>query len=346
MIAAGVATGRRDESHGATRTVAMVGFEGFQLLDVTGPLEVFAQAGRVLREDDPARPPPYRVIFSARERGNVRSSSGVSLLCECAWRELPAADTLLVAGGAGIRQAREDTALLDWLRARAGQSRRFGSVCTGAMLLAWAGLLEGRRATTHWQHTTELSKLVPSANVAAEAIFVRDRELWTSAGVLAGMDMALAMVEEDWGKSLALEVAQRLVMHLKRPGGAAQRSTALEAQAAAAGGRFRRLSEWITQHLGEDLSIPLLAAKLDMSPRHFARCFREELGVTPAKFIEQLRFDAAQQALAEGHDSVEEVAGHCGFGCAETLRRVFQRRLGMGPSAYRRQAKPDENGAA
>jgi len=326
--------------------VALLGFEGFQLLDLTGPLEVFSQAARLLKRDDDARPPPYRVIFCAPERGNIRCSSGPGLLCECAWRELPETDTLLVVGGAGITRLCEDGALLEWLRARFQRSRRFGSVCTGAMLLARAGLLDGRRVTTHWQHTAELAQLVPSAHVVPEAIFVQDKGLWTSAGVLAGMDMALAMVAEDWGQPLALEVAQRLVMYLQRTGSVAQRSTALEAQAAAAEGRFRRLADWIMQHLHEDLSVPRLAAKFDMSPRHFARCFREELGVTPAKFIEQLRFDAARQALDEGGASVEEIARRCGFGCAETLRRVFQRRLGMGPSAYRRQAGEGLRGSA
>jgi len=346
VIGADTPAASAEELRGGTRTVALVGFAGFQLLDVTGPHEVFSQAARLLQQDDSARPPPYRVIFCAPERGNIPCSSGLSLLCECAWRELPQVDTLLVVGGAGIWRACEDEALLSWLCARANQSRRFGSICTGAILLGHAGVLDGRRVTTHWKHTAELARLVPSARVASEAIFVQDGSLWTSAGVLAGMDMALAMVEQDWGKSLALEVARRLVMYQQRAGSAAQRSTALEAQAAAAEGRFRQLADWIPHHLAEDLSVPRLAARFDMSPRHFARCFREELGVTPAKFIEQLRFEAARQALGEGSASVEDVAGRCGFGCAETLRRVFQRRLGMGPSAYRRQAREGQHGTA
>ena len=344
MTGADTPAASANEPRVATRTVALVGFEGLQLLDLTGPVEVFSQATRLLQEEGDARTPAYRVIFSAPERGRVASSSGLSLLCECARRELPETDTLLVVGGAGTWRASEDETLLDWLRERAHQSRRFGSVCTGALVLGRAGLLDGRRATTHWQYIGELARLVPTARVSPEAIFVQDGNLWTSAGVLAGMDMALAMVEQDWGKSLALEVARRLVMYQQRAGSAAQRSTALEAQAAAAEGRFRQLADWIPHHLAEDLSVPRLAARFDMSPRHFARCFREELGVTPAKFIEQLRFEAARQALGEGSASVEDVAGRCGFGCAETLRRVFQRRLGMGPSAYRRQAREGQHG--
>ena len=317
-----------------TRLVAMIGFEGIQVLDVTGPLEVFSRASRLLLEQGKARVEPYRVMLAAREPGSVRTSSGLALVADCAWRDLPEVDTLLVSGGVGTRALLGDERFITWLRERAPRASRHGAVCTGAMLLARAGLLDGRRATTHWAFIRELAELAPTARIEADAIFVRDGALWTSAGVTAGMDMALAMVEQDWGRALALEVAHLLVMHLKRAGGSSQYSASLEAQAKAIDSRFRHLAAWITENLAAELSIPALAEKAQMSPRHFARCFQEEIHITPAKFVERVRFEAARQLLATG-DNLEDVAARCGFGSAETLRRVFLRRAGVGPAAFR-----------
>ena len=318
-----------------TRVIVLVGFEGIQILDVTGPLEVFSRASRLLLAEGRAAIEPYRVRFAARERGPVSSSSGLQLVADCAWRDLPTPDTLLVSGGIGTHAALNDREFIDWLRRRAPQARRYGAVCTGAMLLARAGLLAQRRVTTHWAFTQLLAELAPTARVETDPIFVRDGSLWTSAGVTAGMDMALAMVEQDWGRKLALDVAHQLVMPLKRHAGASQVSTSLAAQAQALDGRFRQLSAWIMANLATELSIPVLAQQAGISPRHFARCFQDEIGVTPAKFVERARFEAARQMLAEDELTLEKVAARCGFGSAETLRRVFIRRVGMSPAAYR-----------
>lgn len=323
------------------RAVAMVGFAGFQVLDVTGPLEVFSRASRLLMEQGTTDREAYRVQFAAREAGPVRSSSGLELVADCAWRDLPEVDTLLVSGGAGTGDAMQDEELLAWLVARAPLARRFGSVCTGAMLLARAGLLDQRRVTTHWAFLDRLAALAPAARVMPDAIFARDEQLWTSAGVTAGMDMALAMIEEDWGRRLSLEVARQLVMHLKRAGSSPQLSPSLEAQSRALETRFANLAAWMAGHLDEELSVPQLAARMEMSPRHFARAFGEELGVTPAKYVEQQRFDAAAGLLSAGDQSVERIAQLCGFGSAETMRRVFIRRAGIGPAEYRRRLQRD-----
>ena len=317
----------------------MVGFDGIQILDVTGPLEVFARTSRLLQERGITGTPSYEVVLVAREPGPVATSSGVPLVAARAWRDLGPVDTLLVSGGVGTRAAMEDAELIEWLPRAARRARRFGSVCTGALLLAKAGLLAERRITTHWAFVQELADLAPSARIDAEAIFTRDDRLWTSAGVTAGMDMALAMVEEDWGRKLAIEVAQLLVMYLKRPGGLSQFSAPLAVQALAAEGRFRNLVSWMVVHLEEDLSVRALAERVDMSARNFGRCFTAEVGVTPAKLVEQMRCEAAQRLLRDREMTVEAVAKRCGFGSAETLRRVFLRRLGRGPAAFR--SSPD-----
>jgi transcriptional regulator GlxA family with amidase domain len=329
----------RNSTPDHVREVAMVGFEGIQVLDVTGPLEVFSRAGRLLVEQRRTRQAPYRVSLVAGEGGPLGCSSGMALVAERSWRDLGPVDTLLVSGGVGVTEALRDEALLAWLAVRAPQARRYGAVCTGALLLGRAGLLAGRRVTTHWASVRPLAELVPTARIEPDAIFVRDGRLWTSAGVTAGMDMALAMVEEDWGRRLALEVARDLVMYLKRAGGQPQRSAYLESQMLAGGGQLRRIALWIVENLAEDLSVVSLAQRTGMSPRHFSRCFQAELGSTPAKFVERARFEAARQRVEEGQECLESIAFQCGFGTVETLRRVFVRRTGLAPNAYRLRAR-------
>jgi transcriptional regulator GlxA family with amidase domain len=324
-----------------TRRIAMVGFDGLQLLDVTGPLEVFSLASRLLLEQGRTAVPAYEVVLAARQAGPVTSSSGLALLAACGWERLGPVDTLLVSGGRGVEQALRDGGLVAWLRRAAPAARRFGSVCTGALLLARAGLLDERRVTTHWAFLGRLADMAPAARIQPDAIFVRDGQLWTSAGVTAGMDMALAIVEQDWGRPLALIVARQLVMYLKRPGRHSQYSATLAAQSAGAEGRFRDLMDWVFEHLDKDLSVAALAERVDMSPRHFGRSFKEETGLTPARFVEQARFEAAQRLLAEGDEPLETVAAQCGFGSAETLRRVCHRRTGMSPVAYRLRLQRD-----
>ena len=321
--------------HSGVRRVAIIAYEDFQILDVTGPLEVFGRVSRLLREQGATRGDAYRAVVAAREPGPVRCSSGFEIVASCSYRDLGGVDTLLVAGGIGTPAAQEDAELLAFLRRRAPTARRYGAVCTGSLVLAAAGLLDGRRATTHWGWMDRLAALAPTASLEPDAIFVRDERLWTSAGVTAGMDMALAMVEEDWGRDAALMAARQLVLFLKRPGGQSQYSAHLAAQETIGPARFEALKAWLLAHLDQDLSVEALAGQCAMSPRNFARAFVREVGTTPAKFVERARVDEARRLLEDSRLGVDQVAARCGFGTAETLRRVFLRRLAVAPSAYR-----------
>jgi transcriptional regulator GlxA family with amidase domain len=313
------------------RRVVIVAFPGVQPIDVIGPAEVFHTAARL-------DPPGYSVELVATKPGSVRSSTvGLTVDRTIAGCRGPI-DTLVVAGGNGVRDAIQDERLVSWLRAAAKRSRRVCSVCTGAFLLGEAGLLEGRRATTHWAGCTTLADRFPSVTVEPDQIFVRDGDLYTSAGVTAGMDLALALVEKDLGRATALEVARWLVLFVKRPGGQSQFSAQLAAQTADRA-PLRELQDWIAGNLGADLSVPTLAARAHMSERNFARAFRKELGMTPGAYVETARVEAARMALESGGTPVEEVARQTGFGTVETMRRAFHRRLGVGPADYRARFK-------
>jgi transcriptional regulator GlxA family with amidase domain len=242
-------------------------------------------------------------------------------------------DTLMVAGGAGVQAAAADLVLVDWVRQRAMQARRVASVCTGAFLLAATGMLDGRRAATHWTVCAELARSFPAIRVESDPIFVRDGAVWTSAGVTAGIDLALALVEEDLGRTLALAVARYLVVFLKRPGGQAQFSTALSLQTAE--DRFAALHEWINRHLADDISLDLLASQAGMSERSFSRHYVEATGLTPARAVERLRVEAARRLLSETRLPVKRIAQRCGFGSEETMRRSFLRLLAATPQDYR-----------
>ncbi|MGZ8676474.1 MAG: GlxA family transcriptional regulator, partial [Solirubrobacterales bacterium] len=243
-------------------------------------------------------------------------------------------DTLVVAGGFGVHEAVGDEALVRWLRSAAGRSRRVASVCSGSFLLARAGLLEGRRATTHWSSCEELARRHPEITVDPDPIFVHDGDVWTSAGVTAGMDLSLALVERDLGRETALAVARWLVLFLQRPGGQAQFSSHLAAQLADRA-PLRELQSWIADNLDEDLRVEALADRAAMSPRNFARTFRREIGLTPAAYVEALRVERARQCLEQDSDPIERVADRCGFGTPETMRRAFARRVGIAPADYR-----------
>ena len=243
-------------------------------------------------------------------------------------------DTLVVAGGRGARAAGRDERLIAWLRLAARRSRRVTSVCTGAFLLARAGLLDGRRATTHWAACGALARTFPSIEVDPDPIFVRDGNVYTSAGVTAGIDLALALVEEDLGRRASLDVARQLVLFVRRSGGQAQFSAGLAGQAAERPS-LRELQDWIGDHLDEDLSVAALAARAYMSPRNFARVFAREVGTTPAAYVESLRLERARMLLETTDLQLEEIAARCGFGTVETLRRAFGRRLHVSPSGYR-----------
>lgn len=311
------------------RRVVVVAFPDFQSLDVTGPTEAFSLADRA------AGGGAYEVELIAGDGGPIVSSSGLSVNPH---RSLPACrgpiDTLIVAGGLGVRAAAADERLVPWLRVAARRSRRVCSVCTGAFLLARAGLLEGRRATTHWAACDALQRTYPTTEVQPDPIFVRDGNVYTSAGVTAGIDLALALVEEDLGSSAALDVARGLVLFIRRPGGQAQFSSGLTSQSAARPS-IRGLQDWIADDLAADLSVPALAERAFMSPRNFARVFTREVGVTPAAYVARLRLERARTLLETTPMQVEEVARDCGYQTVETLRRAFGRALHVSPSDYR-----------
>jgi transcriptional regulator GlxA family with amidase domain len=324
--------------------VIMFAYADAQVLDITGPLEIFGRASRWLRDKGITRGLPYTVEVVAGEAGPLRTSSGIRLMAERAYREVKAADTLLVTGGVGFREAMHDEAALCWIRRIAARAKRVGSICTGAMVLARTGLLDGRRATTHWAYCDEFAASTAVEAVCADRIFVRDGNVFTSAGVTAGMDMALAMVEDDWGQPVALAVAQELVMYLKRPGGQSQFSRHLAAQFGDSD-RLRDLQLWMLDHLAEDLSVPALARRAAMSERNFARRFVEAVGLAPGKYVEQARIEAARRSLEQTNHDVARIAACCGFGSAERMRRVFVKHLAIPPSEYRerfRSAKPEE----
>jgi transcriptional regulator GlxA family with amidase domain len=309
------------------RRIVIVAFPGVQTLDVTGPAEVLRAATRL-------RPPGYEIVVAAPEVGPLRTSTVTMVPDQPLSSCTEPIDTLIVAGGTGTREAEHDEALISWLRDAAGRTRRVTSVCTGAFLLARAGLLDGRSATTHWASCADLAERYPAVAVEPDPIFVRDGNVATSAGVTAGMDLALALVEEDLGRDVALEAARWLVLFLKRPGGQAQFSAQLAAQTADRA-PLRELQAWIPDHLDQDLSVPALARRAGMSDRNFARAFRRETGVTPAAYVEAARVESARIALESGDLPVESVALQAGFGTVETLRRAFRRRVGVSPVDYR-----------
>ncbi len=330
---------------GEPRRVALLAFPEVQSLDVIGPLEVFSSASRLLlREPGPPRPGYRLELLSSSGDGPLRMSCGLSLLAQgLPSTSAPAPDTLIVAGGEGTRAAVADPALVAWLRAVAPGVRRLASVCTGAFLLAEAGLLDGRRATTHWSACPLLARRHPRVQVDADPIFVRDGSVYTSAGVTSGMDLALALVEEDHGRELALAVARWLVLFLKRPGGQSQFSAQLSSQLASRQ-PLQELQAWIIENVHRDLSVAVLAARAGMSPRNFARVFTRELGATPALFVEIARVEAARRRLEEdGGRGIEAIAAECGFGSAETMRRAFLRRVRVSPSDYRTRFQANPN---
>jgi transcriptional regulator GlxA family with amidase domain len=313
------------------RVVEILAYPAVQLLDVAGPLQVFASANELAAGQGMAPPYAPRIVSAAGPL--VTSSAGLALMAAPLPRVRVPLDTLLIAGGPGVHAAAADAALLAWVQGRARQARRVASVCTGAFLVAAAGLLNGRRAATHWLHCDELGRRFPAIRVEPDPIFVRDGKIWTSAGVTAAIDLALALVEDDIGRSLALAVARHLVMFLKRPGGQAQFSTALSLQGA--DDRFGALHDWIAGRLTDDLSVPVLARQAGMSERNFSRRYAAATGTTPARAVERLRVEAARRLLSDTPMPIKRIAARCGFGSEETLRRSFWRLLAATPQDYR-----------
>jgi transcriptional regulator GlxA family with amidase domain len=321
------------------RQIAILVYPGVQSLDVTGPQEVFVGAHGLLHATDPSDP-GYEVQVISGDGDPLRCSSGLKIVPDCDFSGAPTnLDTLIVAGGFGSREASLDRATLDWIAGASKRARRTASVCTGAFLLAAAGLLDGRRATTHWGAAAELARLYPSVSVDPEPIFLRDGPIWTSAGVTAGMDLALALVEEDISRDLALTIARHLVLFLRRPGNQSQFSATLAAQEPVRE-PLREARRHVLENIDADLSVEALAQLAHMSPRHFARSFRAETGVTPARYVESVRVEAARRALEDTSAPVASIASACGFGTPETMRRSFLRSLGVAPAEYRRRFHP------
>jgi transcriptional regulator GlxA family with amidase domain len=324
-----------------TRRVVFVAFDECQILDLTGPLEVFSMASRVTGGSKPA----YRTEVATLSGDPFRASCGVEIRPDRALSSVAGRiDTLVVIGGLGTRSALASSALVGWIGRAARRSRRIVSVCSGAYLLAAAGLLDGKRATTHWAECERLAAMFPSITVEHDPIFVRDGDVWTSAGVTAGMDLALHLVEDDLGADVARAAARELVMFVQRPGGQAQFSTQLAAQRPA-GSALKALESWIPDHLDEDLAVPTLAARCAMSARHFARAFRSELGVTPGTYVGAMRVEAARRLLETTGRGIGDIASTCGFGTIETMHRCFRRTLGVTPGQYRDRFSPERRSA-
>ncbi len=309
--------------------IAIVAFPGFQPLDVVGPFDAFTGAARAGAA--------YDVVVAAPRRGVVRGDNGLALVAHTSLAALARApvDTLLVAGGAGTRAAGDDPAVVRAVAAAARRARRVASVCTGSFLLAAAGLLDRKRATTHWAYCDALARRFPRVTVEADPIYVRDGRVWTSAGVTAGIDLALALIEADHGRDLALLVARWLVVFVRRAGGQSQFSPPLAAQAAASS-PLRDLQAFIVEQPAADLSVPALAGRAHMSVRHFGRVFRETTGATPAAFVERVRVDAARRMLEDHRGrAIDDIAAAAGFGSPDALRRAFARGVGLNPREYR-----------
>jgi len=304
------------------------------LLEAVGIADIFHQANRTLAPSSAL--PRYRVQLASTQRHRVaHGRSGVNILTDASLADLNPQtgwETLMVTGRGSAPS--DAVAVAPWMAQAAPHCRRVVSICTGAFHLAEAGLLDGRRATTHWKAVNELSLGYPKIRVEPDPIYVKDEKYWTSAGASSGFDLALALVEEDLGFVVAREVARYLVLFLRRPGGQSQFSSFLEAQAAGPG-PIRDLQVWALGHLNQDLGVDQLANRVAMSPRNFARVFTREAGTTPARFVEQIRLEAARQRLETGRESLDEVAAACGWGTALTLRRVFEKHLGISPSDYR-----------
>jgi transcriptional regulator GlxA family with amidase domain len=315
------------------KKIIMLSVPPAQGVDVIGPLEAFGIASRKLEETSGRCGYQTELVTNATDLA-LATSSGVKILAHRHYQQVKGKfDTLVIAGGAGTRGPR-DPALLDWLRRTATQTRRVCSICTGALLLADAGLLDGKRATTHWRFVDSFARRHPAVSWDPNPIFVRDGSIYTSAGISAGMDLSLALIEEDYGSALALDVARHMVIFLRRPGSQAQFSVALAAQAAERRS-LQELQVWIAENLGKKLSVEALAARAAMSTRNFARVFARELGKTPARYVEQARIEAARTQLATTDDNLEQIASRCGFSSAELLRRCFLRQFKIAPSQYR-----------
>ena len=314
------------------RQVAIVGFEDMMSLDLTGPLEAFTSA----RIESPSgrHEPCYKVTIAALGAKSFRSESGLRMTASCSLSSLRQVDTLIIPGGRSMRDPAINAKLADWISRSVREIRRVATVCTGAYGLAATGLLDGRRATTHWMFCRDLAARYPKIKVDANALYIRQGKFYTSAGVTAGIDLSLALIEEDFGPQVALAVARELVVYLKRPGGQEQYSEPLKFQAQSSS-RFAELAPWMMAHLGRDLSVERLAEQVCLCPRQFSRRFKYEFKSSPAAFVQRLRLDEARKRLSAAESSVEAVARSVGFQDPDSFRRAFVKRFGVAPSTFR-----------
>lgn len=307
-------------------------YSGMLALDVTGPADVFQAANDLLSSNGRGEE-GYELVFSALEPGPVSTSSGLRFYAD-SYIGIQAVDSLLVPGGMATEAVSCDSAIVKAVRLAALKAQRIVSICSGVFLLAAAELLDGRRVTTHWAMANRLAECYPKLCVDPDAIYIQDGNIATSAGVTAGIDLALALVEDDYGPTLSIEIARLLLLYRRRPGNQSQFSTPLAMQAKA-GKRFKDLIDWLETHLDQNLTVERLAEQVHMSPRNFARIFPAETGMSPGRFIEQLRIDRARELIESGAEGFESVAHESGFGREERMRRAFQRRLGINPAQYR-----------
>lgn len=324
---------RKTKGNSATvRTIGILGYADVQALDLVGPADAFAIADEHLRAKGSAA--VYKVVVLGLTRRAFAAESGVLLKPHTTLDRASSLDTLLISGGRGLRVREHYQRVANWILERDGSIRRIASICTGIYALAATGLLDGKRVTTHWKFARDVAQRFPRIQVDADAIFIKAGKFYTAAGITAGIDLALALIEEDHGPELALGVARELVVYLKRPGGQEQYSEPLQFQTRSSD-RLSDLAPWISAHLKQDLSVESLAERACLSPRHFTRRFKEAFGVNPGEFVENLRLDEARRRLANSSSTIEGVADSVGFGSADSFRRSFERRFRVVPSVYR-----------
>jgi transcriptional regulator GlxA family with amidase domain len=314
------------------KRVVIVGYDNITSLDLAGPLEAFSSA--YLEDSRGNRQPCYKVTIAALGAKTFSSESGLRMTAACFLSSLRHLDTLLVPGGSGMRTSGDAQKLADWIGQHQNRIRRVASVCTGIYGVAPTGLLDGRKVTTHWKFASDLAKRYPKLQVDANSLYVRDGKFYTSAGITAGIDLALALIEEDFGAQVSLSVARELVMYLKRPGGQEQYSEPLKFQVESTS-RFADLAAWMLGHLDNDLSVESLAKRINLCPRQFNRRFKDEFRSTPAAFVQRLRLDEARTRLSNSPSTVESIADSVGYRDADSFRRAFVQRFGVAPQQYR-----------
>jgi transcriptional regulator GlxA family with amidase domain len=319
----------------AKKTIGILGYDGVQALDIVGPVDAFSIASAHAALERPEAAPAYRILVLAPSRRVFMAESGIAMRPHRSLETAPALDTVIVPGGRALRlQPPTASRIAQWLKTRASGTRRVASVCSGIYALALTGLLNGRRVTTHWRFTADIARRFPKLRVDPDALFIKDGKFYTAAGITAGIDLALALIEEDQGAQIALAVARELVVYLKRPGGQEQYSEPLQFQMKSTD-RLSDMAPWISSHLHQNLSVEALAEKACLSARHFTRRFKDAFGAAPGEFVANLRLDEARRRLSVSGVTIEAVAESVGFSSADSFRRAFERRFGIAPSIYR-----------